>query len=152
MTTSTDRIERQVLLKAPRSRVWLALSQVQEFNRWFGVALEGTTMKAGETLKGHITNKGYEHLAITIVIERVEPERMLSWLWHPGAIEAGVDYSAEPMTRVIFELHEAPGGTRLTVVETGFDALPAHRRETALRLNSRGWEIQMNNIEKHVTS
>jgi len=150
MHTSTDRIERHILLKAPISRVWRALSNAEEFGNWFGVALRGKTMKLGETLEGSVTNPGYEHLILRVKIERMEPERLLAWRWHPAAIDAAVDYSAEPMTLVVFELQEVSGGTRLSVVESGFDAIPLERRANAFRLNSGGWEIQMKNIEKHV--
>jgi uncharacterized protein YndB with AHSA1/START domain len=152
MNETTDRIERQILLKAPRSRVWRAVSNPEEFGKWFGVALKGTAMTAGEYLRGHVTNPGYEHLAFEILIERVEPERLLSWRWHPAAVETGVDYSAEPMTLVVFELREVPGGTLFSVVESGFDHIPPARRLTVFRMNSNGWNQQMVNIEKHVAA
>jgi uncharacterized protein YndB with AHSA1/START domain len=152
MATSTDRIERQIFLKAPVSRVWRALSNAEEFGNWFGVALRGKTMKVGETLEGSVTNPGYEHIIWRVKIERMEPERLLAWRWHPAAIDTAVDYSAEPMTLVVFELQEVPGGTRLSVVESGFDAIPLERRANAFRLNSKGWETQMKNIEKHAAA
>jgi hypothetical protein len=82
----------------------------------------------------------------------MEPERLFSWRWHPAAVEAGVDYSKEPTTLVEFRLEDAPGGTLLTVVESGFDQLPPERRLGAFRGNSEGWEIQMGNIERHVAA
>jgi uncharacterized protein YndB with AHSA1/START domain len=97
-----------------------------------------------------VTYPGYEHLTFEIHVERMEPERLVSWRWHPAAVEVGVDYSAEPTTLVLFELEEAPGGTRLTVVESGFDALPLSRRAQAFRMNDEGWAEQMKNVERHV--
>ena len=152
MTTSTDRIERQIFLKAPVSRVWRALSNAEEFGNWFGVTLRGKTMKVGDMLEGPVTNPGYEHLIMRVKIERMEPERLLAWRWHPAAIDPAVDYSAEPMTLVVFELQEVPGGTRLSLVESGLDAIPLERRAQVLRLNTAGWETQMKNIEKHVAA
>lgn len=152
MTTSTDRIERQILLKAPVSRVWRALSNAEEFGNWFGVTLHGKTMKVGDTLEGPVANPGYEHIIMRVKIERMEPERLLAWRWHPAAIDPAVDYSAEPMTLVVFELQEVPGGTRLSVVESGLDAIPLERRAQVFRLNTAGWETQMKNIEKHVAA
>jgi uncharacterized protein YndB with AHSA1/START domain len=150
--TTTDRIERKVLLKAPRSRVWRALSDPKEFGDWFGVSLRGKAMIAGQLLQGKITYPGYEHLEFEALIERVEPERLLSWRWHPYALDPSVDYTEEPMTLVVFELQEAAGGTLLTVVESGFDNIPPSRRLTAFRMNTSGWEQQMHNIEKHVAT
>ena len=110
MTTSTDRIERSVILKAPIARVWRALSNAEEFGRWFGVALEGKTMRVGESVQGHVTYPGYEHLIWNVIIERMEPNAFLSWRWHPAAIDPTVDYSHEPTTLVSIELQEGEGG------------------------------------------
>ncbi len=152
MTSLTDRIEREILLKAPRSRVWRALSEAAEFGRWFGVALEGETFVAGQRVRGRITYPGYEHLVFEVLVERMEPERLLSFRWHPYAVDPAVDYSKEPTTLVVFELKEAEGGTLLSVAESGFDKIPASRREEAFRMNSGGWTEQMKNIERHVMS
>jgi len=152
MSPSTDRIEREILIKAPRARVWQALSNAREFGKWFGVALEGEGFSAGQRVQGRITHPGYEHVVFVVEIERVEPERLLSWRWHPAAIDPAVDYSKEPTTRVVFELDEAEGGTRVRVVETGFDNIPVSRRLDAFRMNSGGWDAQMKRIEAYVTS
>jgi uncharacterized protein YndB with AHSA1/START domain len=150
MNSSTDRIEKRILLKAPRSRVWRALSNAEEFGTWFGVNFSGKQFVAGESVQGHITYPGYEHLVMDVVVERVEPEHHLSWRWHPAAVDITVDYSPEPTTLVVFELTEIDSGTLLRVVESGFDQIPAARREEAFRMNSGGWEQQLVNIEKHV--
>ena len=150
MSSSTDRIERTILLKAPLTRVWRALSNAEEFGTWFGVALEGQSIAAGKQIRGPCTYPGFEHIMCEMWIERVEFERLLSWRWHPAAIDPQVDYSQEPTTLVVFELQEAETGTLLSVVETGFDRLPAERRVAALRMNSGGWDEQMVNIEKHL--
>jgi uncharacterized protein YndB with AHSA1/START domain len=152
MNTSTDRIERQTLLKAPRSRVWRALADAEEFGNWFGVALRGKQMQVGEMLEGPVTYPGYEHITLRLKIERMETERLLAWRWHPAALDPAVDYSEEPTTLVVFELHEVPQGTLLRVVESGFDALPIERRLRVFRLNTEGWDEQMKAIEKHVAA
>jgi uncharacterized protein YndB with AHSA1/START domain len=152
MDTSTDRIERKILLKASRARVWRALSDAKEFGEWFGVDFKGKTFQAGRPIKGRVTNPGYEHLEMEVQIERLVPERLLSWRWHPAAIEAGVDYSQEPTTLVVFEIEEAQGGVLLTVVESGLDKIPLSRRATVMRLNTSGWDEQIKNIEKHVAA
>jgi uncharacterized protein YndB with AHSA1/START domain len=150
MNTSTDRIERKILLKATLSRVWRALSDAKEFGDWFGVDFKGKTFVAGKSVTGQITYPGYEHLVMEVLVERIVPERLLSWRWHPAAIDAAVDYSQEPTTLVVFELEDSEGGVLLSVVESGFDKIPAARRATAFRMNDSGWEEQMKNIEKHV--
>jgi uncharacterized protein YndB with AHSA1/START domain len=150
MSTSTDRIERKVLIKATRARVWRAVSDAAEFGAWFGVDFKGKTFAAGKSVQGKITYPGYEHLTMEVLIDRVVPERLLSWRWHPAAIDPAVDYSLEPTTLVVFELEEVDGGVMLSVVESGLDKIPLERRATVLRLNSSGWDAQMENIKKHV--
>jgi uncharacterized protein YndB with AHSA1/START domain len=146
---SKDRIEKSVTLRAPRSHVWRALSDADEFGEWFGVKLNGS-FKPGTRIQGKITLKGYENLPLEMSVDRIEPERLLSWRWHPYAIDLKKDYSSEPTTLVVFELEEVSGGTRLKVVESGFDALPESRREEAYQANDKGWAMQMESIEQHL--
>ena len=152
MADSTDRIERQIVINAPRSRVWRALADAGEFGSWFGVAFEGQAFVAGQRTQGRITHPGYEHLKFEVQVGRVEPERVLAFRWHPYAVDPSVDYSKEPTTLVVFELADAPGGTLLKLVESGFDAIPAARRAEAFRMNSGGWDAQMQNIARHVAA
>ena len=148
-TTSTDRIEKEVTLDAPRSRVWRALTEVKQFNSWFGVNL-ATPFAPGAEVSGQISIRGYEHVKMTIWIEKMEPEHFFSFRWHPYAVEPGVDYSAEPTTLVSFTLEDAGGGTQLTIVESGFDAIPESRRAKAFSMNSSGWNGQAENIRKYL--
>jgi uncharacterized protein YndB with AHSA1/START domain len=145
----SDRIEKQIVLRAPRSRVWRALTDAGEFGTWFRVKLEGP-FAVGKSVVGNITYPGHEHLRLEATVERMDPERLFSFRWHPHAVEPGVDYSAEPTTLVEFRLEEVEEGTRLTVVESGFENIPASRRAEAFRMNEGGWTEQMNNIQRHV--
>jgi uncharacterized protein YndB with AHSA1/START domain len=147
-TASTDRIEKRVVINAPRARVWRALTDAREFGSWFGVRIDGA-FAAGATVRGQITHPGYEHLSMEIQIERIEPERLFSYRWHPYAVDAAIDYSAEPTTLVEFALADGDGGTVLTVVESGFDRIPAARRAEAFRMNEGGWTQQVDNIARH---
>jgi uncharacterized protein YndB with AHSA1/START domain len=146
---STDRIEKRIVLRAPRARVWHALANAEAFGEWFGVKLKGS-FAPGARLPGEVTHKGYEHVHFEITVERMEPEKLFSWRWHPHAIDPKIDYSAEPTTLVVFELEETTEGTVLTVVESGFDGIPLTRRLEAYRGNERGWEAQMKAIERYV--
>src|SRR5688572_11223314 len=147
--TNTDRIEKRVVLRAPRSRVWRAISDAQEFGTWFRVNLEGAFV-AGAATRGKITSKGYEHVTVDLQVERIEPERYFSYRWHPYAIDPATDYSAEPTTLVEFILEEADGGTALTIIESGFDKIPLARRAEAFRMNDQGWGGQIRNLERYV--
>ena len=147
--TDTNRIEKKILLRAPKARVWRALTNADEFGTWFGVKLEGP-FAVGKVATGRITHPGYDHLTMEVTVERIDPEHGFSFRWHPYAIDPSVDYSKEPTTLVEFRLDETPDGTLLTVVESGFDAIPAHRRAEAFRMNDDGWSAQMDNIRRHV--
>jgi uncharacterized protein YndB with AHSA1/START domain len=148
--STEDRIEKQIVLKAPRTRVWQALADAKQFGEWFGVKLNGS-FAPGVRLRGKVTHKGYEHVSFEITIERMEPERLLSWRGHPHPVDPTADYSAEPTTLVVFELADAPDGTLLTVVESGFEAIPLARRLEAYRGNEQGWTIQMKAIERYIS-
>lgn len=148
-STNTDRIEKEIVLRAPRSRVWRALTDAREFGEWFRVKMEDAFVP-GSPAKGRITYPGYEHLVFEVYVERMDNERLFSFRWHPYAIDPNQDYSKEPTTLVTFELEEVPGGTRLKITESGFDQIPVARRAEAFRMNSGGWETQTKNIAEYV--
>ncbi len=148
---NTDRIEKTIELKASPAKVWRALTDYREFGEWFRAKLDGPFV-AGKTVRGRITYPGYEHLVIEIQVVKIEPERLFSFHWHPYAVDPAVDYSQEPPTLVEFLLERTPTGTLLKLTESGFDALPAARRDLAFRMNAGGWTEQMKNIELHVTN
>ena len=150
MTTGiANTIEKQIQLRQPRSKVWRALTDSREFGQWFGVAFKDP-FRLGARVQGKITHKGYEHMTMDITIERMEPERVFAWRWHPGASKPGEDFSSEPTTLVTFELKDVEGGTLLTVVESGFDQIPLERRARAYRDNDGGWARQMKAIRGHL--
>lgn len=156
----TDRIVKQIVLRAPRARVWRAVADAAEFGQWFGMRFEGA-FAPGARMRGVIVpttadaemakaQKSYEGTPFEFVVERMEPERLLSFRWHPGAIDPAVDYSKEPTTLVEFTLEDTPEGTLLTVTESGFDQIPLTRRAKAFEQNSGGWAMAMKLIEKHL--
>jgi uncharacterized protein YndB with AHSA1/START domain len=144
-----NRIEKQIELRAPVSRVWRALTDYREFGEWFRVKLEGPFVP-GQVSRGHITYPGYEHLKWEAVVQAMEPERLFSFTWHPYAVDPLTDYSKEPSTLVEFRLEKTETGTLLRLTESGFDKIPESRRFEAFRRNDGGWAEQMKNIEHHV--
>jgi len=147
--SNTDCIEKQVEINASISRVWKALTDYREFGQWFRVNLE-SPFTAGNITRGNITYPGYEYLMMEVKVVKMEPETYFSFHWHPYAIDSKVDYSQETPTLVEFRLSKTQNGTLLMVTESGFDAIPASRRDEAFRMNSGGWEEQMNNIKAYV--
>lgn len=145
-----NRIENSIELKAPLSRVWSALTDHRKFGEWFRVKIEGPFV-AGKVSYGQITYPGYEHIKWEAAIQKIEPDNYFSYTWHPYAVDPKIDYSKEPSTLVEFKLTEIPGGTLLTVTESGFENIPSGRRLEAFRMNDGGWAEQMKNIEKYVT-
>lgn len=146
----SDRIDKQIDIKAPIARVWRALTDHREFGAWFRVNLEAPFIP-GRPTRGRITYPGYEHVVMEVVVDRMEPERYFSFRWHPYAIEPGVDYSREVPTLVEFRLEKSQLGTLLRVSKSGFDSIPAARRGEAFRMNTAGWDEQLRNIHAHVT-
>ena len=144
-----NRVEKRIELKAPVARVWRALTDYREFGEWFRVKLDGPFV-AGEISRGHITHPGYEHVKWEVVVQKMEPERLFSFTWHPYAVDPKIDYSKETPTLVEFRLEKTASGTLLVVTESGFDKIPVGRRDEALRKNEGGWAAQMKNIESYV--
>jgi uncharacterized protein YndB with AHSA1/START domain len=148
-TSDTDRIEKQVDLKAPIAKVWRALTDYQKFGEWFRVELEGPFVE-GKITRGNIAYPGYEHLIMEVVVQKIEKEKLFSFTWHPYAVDPKKDYSKEKSTLVEFRLEKTGDGTRLTVIESGFDSIPPERRDEAFRMNTNGWNIQMENVKAYV--
>jgi uncharacterized protein YndB with AHSA1/START domain len=144
-----DRIEKQVEIAAPVSRVWQALTDSRQFGEWFLVKMDGPFV-SGQPVGGQITHPGYEHVRLEVVVQAIEPETLFSYTWHPYSVDPKIDYAQEESTLVEFRLEAISGGTLLTVTESGFDKIPSARRAEAFRMNDRGWEQQMKNIQAYV--
>ena len=147
--SETDRIEKSIELKAPLSRVWKALTDHEAFGTWFRVKLDGPFVP-GEVSRGRITYPGFEHVEWRAVVQKMEPERLFSFTWHPYAVDPNTDYSQEAPTLVTFTLEATATGTLLRVVESGFDKIPACRRAEAFRMNDGGWAEQVRNIAEYL--
>jgi uncharacterized protein YndB with AHSA1/START domain len=144
-----NRIEKRIELKAPVSRVWRALTDYREFGEWFRVKLEGPFMP-GQISRGQITHPGYEHVKWEAVVQKMEPEKLFSFTWHPYSVDPKIDYSKETPTLVEFRLEKTAKGTLLVLTESGFDKIPSDRRLEAFRKNEGGWTEQMKNMESWV--
>lgn len=157
--TTTDRIVKTAVLKAPLARVWSAVSDSREFGAWFGVEFDGPFV-AQSPVSGRIRpttvdpevaklQEPHAGTPFTIVVDRVEPMHTFSFRWHPYAV-GDADLSKEPMTLVSFELAEVPDGTAITITESGFDAIPLERRAAAFSANDGGWTHQLRLVAKYV--
>jgi uncharacterized protein YndB with AHSA1/START domain len=146
---TADRIEKRVELNSPMARVWRALTDSQEFGTWFGVRLEGPFV-VGKAIRGRVTHPGYERVVWEAVVKAMEPEKYFAYTWHPYAVDPDTDYSGEPSTLVEFRLEAMATGTRLVVTESGFDRIPAGRRDEAFRMNEGGWAHQVGAIKAHL--
>ncbi len=142
-------IERCIKLEAPVSRVWRALTDHRQFGEWFRVKLEQPFVP-GQPIQGQMTYPGYEQMTMRVITQKMEPEHLFSFTWHPYAVDPLIDYSTEEPTLVEFRLEETATGTLLTVIESGFEKIPAHRRIEAFRRNDGGWAQQLRNIEVYV--
>jgi len=145
----SDRIEKEIELRAPVSRVWRAVTDYREFGAWFGVALEGP-FAPGQEARGRITHPGYEHVVWRATVKEMQPERLFSFTWHPYAVDPNADFATEPTTLIEIRLEPTATGTRLSITESGFDKIPPERRAEALRMNDQGWAQQIINIRDYV--
>jgi uncharacterized protein YndB with AHSA1/START domain len=163
MGSNTDRIEKKMLLRAPLERVWHAISDSKQFGSWHGVEFDGPFI-AGAGMIGKVvpsivavdpevarSRKQFEGTPFSIRVDRIEPMRLFSMRWYPFDEESGVDYSNEPWTLVEFRLKEVPGGTMLTIIESGFDQIPLEQRAKALNSHNQGWAAQKDLIGQYLT-
>ena len=161
MTTSpTDRIVKQVVLRVSRARVWQAIANADEFGQWFGMRFDGPFVEgmalsariSPTTVDPDVARMQEPHAGIPFLfhVERMVPEQLFAFRWHPHAIDTVKDYSDEPSTLVEFQLEDVAEGVRLTIIESGFDAIPLERRATAFDANSEGWRLQLTLIEKYL--
>ena len=146
---TSDRIEKRFEVSASRSRVWRAISDADEFSAWFGIKLD-RPFSPGATVLGRLDNPRYAHVSVEIIVETMQPEGYFAYRWHPYPMDPAIDYSLEPTTLVEFTLDETPRGTVVTIVESGFDRLPATRRAEAYRMNEGGWASQAKKLADHV--
>lgn len=145
----TQAIEKTIDIEAPVERVWTALTDPAQFGAWFQVRID-TGFVVGEEARGQILVPGYEHVPWEVRIVAMDAPRLFAFTWHPYAVEEGVDYGTETPTRVEFTLAPTSTGARLTVVESGFENIPEHRRAEAFRMNEGGWAAQVKNIKAYV--
>ncbi len=147
----SNTIERTIDLKAPIEKVWSAVSDHEQFGAWFRVKLD-EPFQVGKMAKGRITYPGYEHVLWEATVKRMDAPHHFAFTWTPYGVDPKRDYSSEIPTLVEFTLEPIAAGTRLTIVESGFDNVPADRRAEAFRMNSGGWTSQLENIRVHVES
>lgn len=153
-------IVKQVVLKAPLERVWQAIADPERFGHWFGAEVDGA-FAPGARLQAKIrptrvdpeiakSQEPYDGVAFVLLVERVEPMRLLSFRWHPGGTDVGPDAPDDETTLVEFALEETDGGVRLAITESGFERVPLARRAQAIRDNTGGWEAQAGLIAKYL--
>ncbi|MBC7713960.1 MAG: SRPBCC family protein [Rhizobacter sp.] len=143
-------IEKQIEINAPVTKVWSALTEAEKFGDWFKVNFTGKKFEAGKQISGQTTYPGMEHIKMEFVIKDIKPEFYFSLTWHPFAVKPDIDYSNEIPTLVEFKLEKTATGTLVTVTESGFDNIPAARRDEAFEMHTGGWEEQLKNIQNYV--
>ena len=157
---NTDRIEKRVELRASLDRVWRAVSDAEEFGRWFGVRFDGpfvagssvTAAIAPTIVDDDVAKRQEPHAGVksTWQIVAVEPKRRFAYRWHPFAVDPDTDYDREPTTLVEFTLSEIPDGVLLTITESGFDAIPEARRSASFEANAEGWAAQTDLVRRYL--
>jgi uncharacterized protein YndB with AHSA1/START domain len=146
----TNRIDKRIEVKAPVSRVWRALTDYQQFGEWFCAKMDGPFLP-GQVVRGVTTYPGHEGHQFDVVVQKIEPERLFSFTWHPYAVDTKIDYSKEPPTLVEFKLEQTEDGTVILLSESGFEKVPESRRLEAFRKNDEGWTEMIESLANYVT-
>ena len=146
--TDSSRIDRAIEIKAPPERVWRALTNAADLSAWFQVKIEGEIAPGNDVWMTSV-HAGHAGMRFLVRFVELTPPRRFVWQWHPGAVDANVDYSHEPFTTVTFTLESCGDGTRLSVAETGFDQISLARRATVYEDNAGGWTEVMGWVRKY---
>jgi uncharacterized protein YndB with AHSA1/START domain len=133
----TNSITRSITVSAPQERVWKTITKLHNLNKWFGpLVLEFEHLTVGEKIAFT-----YEGKTTYGSIAAVEPIGRFAFRW-----QAHPDHEVHNL--VTFQLEEVGEGTKITVTEEGFDALPAAVREKQFKDNVQGWSIVLDGIVK----
>ena len=143
-----SRIDKSIDIAASPERVWQALTSAPELSAWFQVTIEGE-IAPGNEIWMTSTHAGYVGQRFSVRIVEMTPPRRFAWDWHPGEVDRSVDYGKEPRTRVTFTLEPSGRGTRLSVSETGFDAISLERRAKVYKDNAQGWGEVVTWLQKY---
>ena len=140
-----DRIEREVVVAAPRERVWQIITQAEHIGKWFGDSAE-VDLRPG----GAIVLRWDKHGTAYGMIEKVDEPHYFSYRWNPGIMDEKP--TNEASTLVEFTLTPQGEQTRVRVVETGFSRLPRNESERAEQFkdNSDGWAMQLRDLNEYV--
>ncbi|NND82277.1 MAG: SRPBCC family protein [Gammaproteobacteria bacterium] len=145
-----NKIVKSVELATPITRVWEAITDSREIGNWFMVDLEGP-FAVGEITRGVITHPEAAGMVFTAVTTALEKPHRFAFHWPPDEFFVIEDPAALTGTTLVeFVLQEIGAGTRLTVTESGLEALPTDLHAKVLKNNSIGWEEQMENIRNHL--
>ena len=147
-----DVISKTRLLTAPPERVWRALSDPTEFGQWFRAEVTGE-IREGAVLACRSLYPGTEHMRWEMRILALEPGRRLVWEWpafDPAAFPGDPDSDATLTVEIV--LTPEGDGTRLTLTERGFAALPSGPALAVWQRNEGGWTMQLDNISRHVAA
>ena len=143
----TDNIVKSIEIAAPPDRVWAALIDSGEFGTWFRARFDGP-FEEGRRVDARMTIPEYEDFEWYLTVREVVPERRFVFTW--PHMDSDMVPLGDGETEVAFTLEPTAEGTRVTVIESGFGALPEEARADARRRNERGWEMQTENLARHV--
>jgi uncharacterized protein YndB with AHSA1/START domain len=144
-----DQIEREVVIDASAERVWELVTEAEHLGRWFGDAGAEVDLRPGGAMALHWT----EHGTARGRIEAVEPQRLFAFRWAPFKDPSGLDPTEANSTRVEFTLVAEGDGTRLRVVESGFDMLDCSEEQRSANLegNTEGWRLELGELQDYTT-
>jgi uncharacterized protein YndB with AHSA1/START domain len=129
-----DKIEREIIIKAPKKQVYEAIADPSKIISWFPDEIEGTLNEGDQP----VLNFG-GHGKTEILVVSTKPNYYFAYRWVPGASHFVGNVKDAKTTLVEFKLTEANGATTLKMVESGFSELPAEVAESSFNQNSGGW-------------
>lgn len=148
-TTLQDTIRKEIVIGAPRERVYAALTDPAKLSQWFPDAVEGE-IKPGARPVFDFGEYG-RHSAYVVA---TDPYSYVAYRWIPGSIHVPQgfigDVLSEPNTLCEFHLGEVDGGTRVRLVESGFASLPSEFYAKSIEDNTGGWDVMIYRLKTFI--
>ncbi len=148
-TTLQDTITKEIVIGAPRERVYAAITDPKQLAQWFPDAVEGD-IRPGERPVFDFGEYG-RHSAYVVA---TDPYSYVAYRWIPGSIHVPHgfvgDVLTEPNTLCEFFLYEIPEGTRVRLVESGFASLPSEFYAKSIEDNTGGWDVMVYRLKTYI--
>lgn len=142
-----DVIQREIVINAPKERVYDAIANPELVVKWFPETLEGKYEVGEQPIFGF-----GEHGRNQVCIVDAQPHDYFAYRWVPGGNHFLGNVNTVANTLVEFHIKELNSEScKVILTETGFAGLPEEIAEASFNQNSGGWDFMLGRLVKYFT-